>query len=382
MSAPVSAPASMGGALLTALAALAPGVARQEPSPQPQGMVLVPAGPFVMGADDGNFDEAPAHRVHVSAFYLDRCEVTNAQFADFARSSGAWLSVEGPWFRTSVEGCLDLIAHCRQSHGAKLADLAPLAADDHERRMRESNTRARWRSALLALRDMLGEDESFPGQLTTGEIEAVPRVQELREAQSTLPVRYVTWRDAATFARWAGKRLPTEAEWEKAARGTDARVWPWGEAWSPERCRTGLEPRRAAIFDPHAADVAAPSGPAPVGSHPAGASPYGCLDMSGNVWEWVHDWYGERTYVRDRDTRDPTGPAGLPDGRLPEPYSESALLRTPAQGRSTDTRKVLRGGGWAGPPNQSRFNTRATRRLWSNPDYWHSDVGFRCAQDV
>ena len=94
------------------------------------------------------------------------------------------------------------------------------------------------------------------------------------------------------------------------------------------------------------------------------------------------DWYGEYYYAESQDAKAPQGPDGLAEGQLPRPYSDSELLRTPGQGREANTRKVLRGGGWSAPSRLASFETRTTRRFWSNPNYWHTDVGFRCAQDV
>jgi len=290
-------------------------------SKAPEGMVLVPAGEFLMGSDNGNAEEGPAHRVRLSAFFIDRYEVTNVQFAEFVRKSGRYEEIEGPWFRYYAPGCQDVIVH----YGSR--DVAAK------------------RAAQVALKAMP------PGDY------------------SRLPVRGVTWRDAAAYAQWAGKRLPTEAEWEKAARGAKGGLYPWGSDWKPERCRAGLE------FD---------AGPVAVGSHPDGAGAYGSQDMAGNVWEWVADWYGETYYAGLKEgVVDPKGPEGLSDGRLPLPAQETDLLRPVKQGRETDTRKVIRGGGWSGALiGRAGFDVRTTRRLWSNPSYWHQDVGFRCAKDL
>lgn len=354
----------------------------------PVGMVLVPSGEFVMGNDDGNFDEQPAHRVRVSAFYIDRCEVTNAQFAKFVHESESFDSIQGSWFSNSAEGCLDLIGHYRNRHGTTLDKFSVSAAEDDDQRRRNRVDAARWNSAIQSLRHMLADGGDLFGDLTVEQVASQAAVKELMESQAAYPVRNVTWHDAQAYARWAGKRLPTEAEWEKAARGADQRLYPWGNVWSRDRCRAGLEPRQAAIFDPYrsgrrnTAGNGAKTGPTPVSSYSDGASPYGCLDMAGNVWEWTADWYGEHYYAQSKDAENPAGPKGLPNGQLSPPYSESDKLRAPEQGRATNTRKVIRGGGWSGPEIQARFDARTTRRLWSNPSYWHPDVGFRCVMQV
>jgi iron(II)-dependent oxidoreductase len=239
------------------------------------GMVIIPAGPFTMGSKEGPDDERPAHEVTLRAYAIDRFPVTNAQYAEFLNTVKA-----------------------TPGASARLYDF-----DDPDARIHRRGER--WSA-----------DSGF----------------------ETHPVVEVPWSGAVAYCSSRGKRLPTEAEWEKAARGTDARRYPWGNEL-PDRQRA----RYASGYNETA----------PVDAFPAGASPYGVRDMSGNAWEWVSSAYRPYPYRADDGREDPK--AG------------------PVRG--------TRGGGHDSPEGDITTTQRG-RNLSRNPASGHHNIGFRCARNT
>ncbi len=250
--------------LLTCVLA-APVFAQKSPPTPPEGMVYVPAGEFSMGTNDADSSEfnqrdnvplnandaRPQHKATTGAFFIDKTEVTNAQYQ-------------------------------------KYCDATDVPTPPH------------WK------------DGKFP------------------DGEADFPVQRVNWYEAGAYAKWAGRRLPTEIEWEKAARGTDARRFPWGDNWDADKANSSSAQSRA------------------VGQYTAGASPYGALDMSGNVAEWTSSWW--QSYA-------------------------NAPTQQPAFGTKY---KVVRGGAWSSHGNQGQTWFRGiasprTRIEW---------IGFRCVQEA
>ncbi|MFL7791202.1 MAG: formylglycine-generating enzyme family protein [Anaerolineae bacterium] len=251
------------------------------------GMVLVyvPAGEFKMGSMDYR-DEYPVHTVVLDMYWIDETEVTNAQFAAFLNAQGNQAEGGVAWLDTRDSDCLI--------------------------------------------------EQSGDGYWPKG-------------GYADHPVVEVSWYGAAAYCRWAGGRLPTEAEWEFAARGMRGDVYPWGNDFECSRGNFDDETKLDSYVVPGGEGCDGYDRTAPVGSFPSGKSWVGALDLSGNVWEWVADWYSEDYYVNS-PSEDPEGP-------------------------SSGESRVLRGGAWFYNPSDAR----ASNRFDFTPDVSYNFLGFRCA---
>jgi len=250
----------------------------------PPNMALVPAGEFWMGRthfflvdaigwyERDRQDDTPSHKIAVDAFYMDKYEVTNEEYARFADATKR----AKPWH---------------------------------------------WAGGKIP------------------------------QGQERYPIYNVTWFDADAYCKSVGKRLPSEAEWEKAARGgLDRAKFPWGET---ALGMGGYEAAEAGTANKsgNQAHTNYPFGPTTVGSLPPNG--LGLFDIAGNVWEWTNDWY-ERSYYSVSPTKNPSGPP-------------------------TGTYKVMRGGSWADDDERNLMNSF---RNYTDPDQKASSIGFRCAKSV
>ncbi len=252
-----------------------------------QSLVFIPAGEFYMGSTEEEAKDAwetckkigscpwdwfkgelPKHKVVLDAYFIDRYEVTNAQYKE----------------------CVD-VGKCKKPQDTTWYDNASYA--NH-------------------------------------------------------PVVNVDWEQANTFCKWAGKRLPTEAEWEKASRGENGNVYPWGNSWDENKCNNR---DYIGTLTSSMAKMYMNRGTTPVGSFESGKSPYGAVDMAGNVWEWVSDWYDEK-YYKNSPYKNPKGP-------------------------KNGSYRVRRGGSWG---DYYSGNFRGADRYWGYPDDAVNEWGFRCAK--
>ena len=243
-------------------------------------LVYVPEGEFEMGSQDGLSDEKPVHTVYLNAYWIDRTEVTNAMFSAFIND-------------TSYQTDADKAGFSWAFNGSKW----------------EKISRANWQHPHGLSSSLSGLEEH--------------------------PVAHISWNDAQAYCEWAGRRLPTEAEWEKAARGMDGRIYPWGNQ---------VPNASLSNYSLNIGDTTT------VGSYADGASPYGALDMAGNVWEWVADWYGRGYYNSQNDWTNPVGP-------------------------SSGVYRMMRGGSW----NTHPAAICTFSRFWYYPSNTNIVNGCRCA---
>ncbi len=250
-------------------------------------MILIPAGTFLMGSDATQFragsDEMPAHEVTLDPFYIDKYEVNVEQYARFLNRIG-----------TYDNAC--------------------------------NNTDCAWPQHIAGF-SYLAEEDVGDGTLQYFAV----------TGYSNYPINQVSWDGADLYCQSVGARLPSEAEWEYAARGTDGRTYPWGN----------VSDRSKAIYNNEEFEALQP-----VDALPEGASPFGVFGMAGSMWEWTSDWYND-LYYQNSPTENPQGP-------------------------ETGLNKVTRGGAW--PANNEADRVRSANRNSFAPDFISSTIGFRCAR--
>jgi len=287
----------------------------------PEDMILIPAGAFLMGSTKQDIEkllaldqhieverlnnEIPQREVYLNAYYIDKYPVTNAKYKIFIESGG----------------------YTQQVYWSD----------------------AGWNYIM----------ESKP--LENNELD------DVLNGEPDCPTVNVSWYEVEAFSKWSRKRLPTEAEWEKAARGKDGGIYPWGNEFD----KTRLNCAEAKIKET-----------TPVNKYPQGQSVYGCFDMAGNVWEWTADWYDSK-YYQHAPNKDPQGPNVAeenPGFWRPEEVGISIyeLKPSPTDG-SLSGCKVLRGGSWNG---SGIVHIRCSNRDYDEPTYKNDTIGFRCAKSL
>ena len=307
------------------------------PGPAPSaGMRWIPAGTFLMGSDAHYPEEAPAHKVTVDGFWIDSRPVTNEAFARFVEATGHVTVAEVPPDPAEYPGALP-----------ELLFPGSLVFQKPSRPVNMRDMRNWWAFTL-------GADWRHPGGPDTN-----------LEGMDRHPVVHVAFGDAAAYAKWAGKELPTEAEWERAARGgLDGAVYAWGDEIMPRgrpmaNFWQGQFPHENTLEDGW-------EGTSPVGMFPPNG--YGLFDMIGNVWEWTDDWYAPRhQHMAKNSCCVPRNPRGAS-------RDESIDLRQP---EIRIPRKVLKGGSHLCSPNYCQ-RYRPAARYPEPVDTSTSHVGFRC----
>jgi formylglycine-generating enzyme required for sulfatase activity len=260
-----------------------PAVAREAPGPAPEGMVWIPGGEFWMGEEDES-DAKPVHRVSVDGFWMDRTEVTNEQFERFVRATGyVTVAERKPDAKDYPDAPPELLV---PGSIVFTPPSEPVPLNNH----------------LVWWRYVPGADWRHPD----GPESSIA-------GKENHPVVQVCFEDAVAYCKWAGKRLPTEAEWEFAARGgLDRKRYTWGSELNPDGKWMANNWQGQFPAENTAADGFTRT--APVGTFPPNG--YGLVDMAGNVWEWCADWYQPSYPAHDR-TPNPQGPASSYDPQEP-----------------------------------------------------------------
>lgn len=316
---------------------------KEQPPKSQNGMLLIPSGTLNMGGDNKQADknELPKHKVAINEFWMDETEVTNAQFAKFTEATNYLTIAERPVIWEEIKASLP--PNTPKPPDSLLLPGA-LVFQPTSQPVPLSNPALWWRWTIGAN----WRHPQGPGSTIEG--------------KENHPVVQIAWEDAAAYAKWAGKRLPTEAEWEWAARGgKENNIYPWGnqnvnEGKPIANFYQGLFPYQNTKADGYETT-------APVKTFPANG--YGLYEMPGNVWEWCSDWLDVEFYKKEAAQKANTkGPVAAYNPAMP--YQQE---------------KVIRGGSFL--CNDSYCSGyRNSRRMGSSPDTGLNHTGFRCVKDL
>ena len=308
------------------------------------GMVQIPAGEFLMGAsdDEGRQDEYPQHKVKLNGFWMDATEVTNAQFEKFVKATGYVTTAE---IKPDWEEIKKQLPEGTPKPDESLLVASSLVFTPTKTAVDLNDASKWWKwTTDASWKHPEGPKSSIKGR-------------------ENYPVVHISWDDATAYAKWAGKRLPTEAEWEFASRGgLIDKKYSWGNE-DPERGKPkaniwqGKFPYLNTNLDKFV-------GAAPVKSF--APNKYGLYDMAGNVWEWCSDWYTPEYYkeLYSSTTNNPKGPSKSYDPMEP-----------------TVPKRVVRGGSFLCNASYCK-GYRVTARMKSSPDTGLNHTGFRCVADI
>ncbi len=315
-------------------------------------MVYVPAQTITLGGGLQP-NEVPARQVRVNHFYVDLHEVSNVQFECFTRKASS-KDVDCSTGSCGEEKC----GYCRScGGGCPLMNLCRRSCCDDCL----ENTWTELDPCMCF--DVWDVRAQRPSQICRWRDYWVPGVNDAH------PVRNVSWREAWYYSRWSCKALPSEAQWEAAARGEDGRIYPWGNQEESEVTRYLCNARTGrGNYDGYEYT-------APVLSYAAGVSPYGAYNMAGNVWEWCGDWYDPGRYaypsIEDPPTGVQRGPKPFGDRYYPNPWDKDIPEARVGPMRGSD--RTIRGGSFSDPIARCRVDSR-----WhGEPDAHMKNVGFR-----